>query len=235
MDINLCATITGLALADAINVCALAVLTMVLTTILIQNPGQRKKVLYSGLAFVSAVYTMYFIYGAILFQFFNSLTEQVSSVSPYVYNGLIIFIMIIGALNIKDYFIYRKGSFATEMPIFMRPKVKKLINQITTPKGAFVTGLLVTLFLLPCTIMPLVTAMNKLAETGCGFTQSIPWLLYYNLVFVMPMLAITFIIYFGFARVEDVSGWKEANIKILHLIAGILLFGVGFALLMGWL
>ena len=48
--------ITTLALADSVNPCAIAVLTMVLVTILIQNPGKPKKVLISGLAFVSAVF-----------------------------------------------------------------------------------------------------------------------------------------------------------------------------------
>ena len=71
VDAGLCATITGLALADAVNVCALAVLTMVLTSILIQNPDKKKKVLYSGLMFVAAVFIMYFIYGAILYQLFS--------------------------------------------------------------------------------------------------------------------------------------------------------------------
>ena len=41
--------------------------------------------------------------------------------------------------------------------------------------------------------------------------------------------------YYGFSKVSDVSGWKERNIKRLHLVAGILLFLVGLALLIGWL
>ena len=49
------------------------------------------------------------------------------------------------------------------------------------------------------------------------------------------MLAITFLIYWGLSRVEDVTGWKDRNIRVLHLIAGILLFLVGLALIMGWL
>ena len=47
--------ITLLALADSVNPCAIAVLTMVLITLLIQNPDKRKKVLYAGLAFVASV------------------------------------------------------------------------------------------------------------------------------------------------------------------------------------
>ena len=74
--------------------------------------------------------------------------------------------MILGALNIKDYFAYKKGSFATEMPLWMRPQVKKVINKMTSPAGAFVIGFLVTLFLLPCTIGPYIVASGLLAELG---------------------------------------------------------------------
>ena len=233
--LNLFATITGLALVDAINVCAFAVLSMVLVTILIQNPDKKKKVLTGGLAFVVAVFIMYFIYGIIFLQLFNTMADKIASVSPYVFNFLVVLIMIIGALNIKDYFMYSPGGIATEMPLSIRPRAKLLIQKATSPKGTFIVGIFVTLFLLPCTIAPLITAMGKLSAEGYTFITSIPWLMYYNFLFVLPMIAITLIIYYGFSKVEDISDWKERNIKYLHLIAGIVLFVVGFLLLMGWL
>lgn len=225
--------ITMLALADSVNPCAIAVLVMVLMSILIQNPGKRKKVLYAGLAFVASVYIGYLFYGIIIIQFFKTFAQFLRESSSVVYNGLAIFAMVLGALNIKDFFYYKKGGIATEMPIFLRPKVKQLTQKIVSPSGAFVTGFLVTLFLLPCTIGPYIIASGLLAELGT--LGAMPWLLYYNIVFVLPMLIIVGIIYFGFSRVEEVSGWKEMNIKKLHLVAGILLFATGFALLMGWL
>ena len=135
--------ITFLALADSVNPCAIAVLTMVLMAILIQNPEKKKKVLYGGLAFVASVYIGYLFYGLIIIQFFKTFAEFLIENSVYVYNGLGIFAMLLGALNIKDFFMYKKGGIATEMPIFMRPKVKKIINQITSPNGAFLIGFLV--------------------------------------------------------------------------------------------
>lgn len=231
-EINLL-RITLLALADSVNPCAIAVLTMILMTILIQNPEKKRKVLYGGLAFIFAVFTGYLFYGAIIVQFFYTFAELLRENSNYVYNGLAIIAMILGALNIKDYFYYKKGGIATEMPIWMRPKVKKIIDKITSPLGAFIIGFLVTLFLLPCTIGPYIVASGLLAELG--ILNALPWLIYYNIIFVLPMLAITFIIYLGLARIQDVSGWKERNIKRLHLAAGVLLFLVGLALLMGWL
>ncbi len=232
-DFSNLARITTLALADSVNPCEIAVLTMVLMSILIQNPDKRKKVLYAGLAFVSSVFIGYIFYGVVLVQFFKTATEFLRQNSSIIYNSLAVLAMILGALNIKDFFYYKAGSVGTEMPLFLRPKVKKIINKITSPKGAFVVGFLVTIFLLPCTIGPYIVASGILSSLT--IFQSSLWLIYYNIIFVLPMLAITLIIYFGFAQIDEVSGWKEKNIKILHLVAGILLFLIGLALLIGWI
>jgi cytochrome c biogenesis protein CcdA len=225
--------ITMLALADSVNPCEIAILAMVLMAILIKNSNNRKKVLLGGLAFVSAVYIGYLIYGVVIVQFFRSFAEILRENSKTIYNSLAILAMVIGALNIKDFFFYKKGGIATEMPIWMRPKAKKLIDKITSPGGAFFIGFLVTVFLLPCTIGPYIVASGLLSELGV--LKAIPWLLYYNLLFILPMILITFAVYFGLTKIDDVTQWKEKNIKKLHLIAGILLFLVGLSLLMGWL
>ena len=227
------ARITSLALADSVNPCAIAILVMILVSILTKDVRNRKKVLHTGLMFVLSVFIGYLFYGIIMVQFFKSFAELIRENSFLIYNSLAILSMIIGAFNIKDYFSYTPGGIATEMPLWMRPKVKLIINRITSPKGAFVIGFFITLFLLPCTIGPYIVASGLLAEKG--IIGALPILIYYNIVFVLPMLAITLMIYFGFTKVEDVSGWKERNIRWLHLIAGILLFGVGISLLMGWL
>ena len=66
-------------------------------------------------------------------------------------------------MNIKDYFKYTPGTIGTEMPMFMRPIAKSLIKNITRPRGAFIIGILVTLFLLPCTIGPYIIVGNLLS------------------------------------------------------------------------
>ena len=225
--------ITILALADSVNPCAIAVLTMILVAVLIKNPDKRKKVLYGGLAFVSAIFIGYLFYGIVIIQIFKGFAELLRQNSRYIYSGLAILAMFIGALNIKDFFYYKKGGIATEMPLSIRPRVKKIIQGATSPSGAFVIGFIVTLFLLPCTIGPYIIASGLLSELGT--LGALPWLVYYNIIFVLPMLIIVGLIYFGFAKIQEVSGWKEMNVRKLHLIAGILLFLVGFALLIGWL
>ncbi|MCL5730380.1 MAG: hypothetical protein M1165_02330 [Candidatus Pacearchaeota archaeon] len=225
--------ITPLALADSVNPCAFAVLTMVLISILINNPGKKRKVLFGGLAFTLAVFIGYLFYGLILTQFFSAFSALLRTNAIYFYDALAIISMIIGVLNIKEFFNYKRGEFATEMPMSFRPRLKRIIERVTSPGGAFIIGFIVTLFLLPCTIGPYIVASGLLSQLG--LFGAIPWLMYYDLIFILPMLVIVGLICWGLTKVEDVSKWKDRNIKVLHLIAGILLFLVGIAILIGWL
>jgi len=228
MAITLIRIIT-LALADAINPCALAVMTMVLVSILLTNENKKHNILLGGLAFISAVFIGYFFYGLIIIQLFKSFIQFTSVIYPYLTKSLAILAILLGIFNIKDFIKYKPGGLATEMPMKFRPRVKQLIKKITSPKGAFIIGILVTLFLLPCTIGPYIIASGTLS--ALTIIKSIPWLILYNLIFIIPMIAITFIVYAGVSTTERVSEWKERNIKYIHLITGLLLVSLGIAIL----
>ncbi len=223
--------ITSLALVDAVNPCAFAVLILMLTAILSYNPRNRKNIILAGLAFVGAVFVMYLFYGLILIKFMQVI-QALTSIKLWMYKILGVIAIILGILNIKDFISYKPGSLGTEMPLTMRPKVKKIISGITSPAGAIVVGAFVTLFLLPCTIGPYIICCGVLSVKN--ITQSLPPLLWYNLLFVTPMLVIIAIVYLGLRQVQDISAWKEKNIHKLHLVAGLIMFGLGLAMLLGW-
>ena len=224
-------SIISLAMVDAINPCALAVMTIVLITILTQNPKNRRNVLLGGFAFTSAVFICYFLYGLIIIQFFKTLIPSTGVFANYAFRGFGLFAIILGLLNLRDYLNYKPGGFGTEMPISLRPKMKRLVAKIASPRGAFIIGLFVTFFLLPCTIGPYIIASGKLSILN--FLQTVPWLLLYNIIFVIPMILITIIIYIGLTTVGRVSGWKERNIRYLHLVEAIILILLGIAMFTG--
>ncbi len=222
--------IVSLAVVDAINPCALAVLVLILTAILAYNPENRSKVLLAGLSFVISVFVMYFLYGLIIIKFFQAV-QALTMAKLWLYKILGGIAIILGILNIRDFIKYKPGRIGTEMPLVLRPKVKKMISGITSPKGAFGVGIFVTLFLLPCTIGPYIICGGILCPLG--LLKTFPWLLLYNLIFVLPMLIIVGLIYFGLGRVENISEWKERNIKYLHLIAGLIMTGLGIVMILG--
>jgi cytochrome c biogenesis protein CcdA len=223
--------IISLAFVNAINPCALAALVMVLISILLANETKRHKVLLGGFSFALAVFVGYFIYGIVIIRIFQSFAEFAAAVTPYIRYALAIFAIILGILNIKDYISYKPGGLATEMPLRFRPRVRLLIKRITGPLGAFLAGIFVTVFLLPCTMGPYIIASGLLSKMS--FFQVFPYLLLYNLIFILPMIGITLAVYYGLSSADRVGEWRDRNIKKIHLIAGIILVLLGILMITG--
>ena len=208
------------AAVDAINPCAFAVLIILLTTIL--ATGIKRRALFAGIAFTASIYISYFLMGIGLYS-----AIQAAGFSRTFYVIVAVLAIIVGLFNLKDYLWYGKW-FIMEVPMSWRPKMKSLIKGVTSVPGAFLIGFVVSLFLLPCTSGPYIVILGLLAETATKNTAFL-LLLLYNFIFVLPMLLITFAVYFGFTTTEQAEAWRTKKLKVLHLIAGIiiLLLGVG--------
>jgi len=210
------------ALVDAINPCAFAVLIILLTTIL--AAGIRRRVLYAGLAFIISIYISYFFMGVGIYS-----AISVSGLSNKFYLIVAILAIIVGLFNLKDYFWYGKW-FIMEVPQKWRPKLKALIKSITSVHGAFFIGFAVSLFLLPCTSGPYVVILGLLAKVATK-NYAFVLLLLYNFVFILPMLIITLAVTFGLTTTEKAEKWRLKKLKVLHLIAGLIILGLGLYML----
>ncbi len=202
-----------------------------MTAILTRFPNERKKALKAGLAFSSAIFTIYFIFGVLIIIGFDFLSGASGLGSVWFYKLLGILAIILGLLNIKDAIWYGRG-FLMEVPQRWRPKMKSMIQDTVSVKGAFVVGLVVSFFLTPCTAGPYFVAGGLLSTISLA--AAIPYLVLYMMIFISPMLVITLVTYFGFMAVENISGWREKNIKNLHWLAGLILLGLGLAMVLGF-
>jgi len=223
--------VVTLALADAVNPCEFAVLTVILVSIIAHNPGKKADVLWAGMAFGLAVFIMYIIYGLFIIKSFQ-MVDAITSVRPFLYKGLGVMAVLLGILQIKDFFFYKEGGFATEMPVSWRPYFVRTVRKITSPIGAFFIGLFVTVFLLPCTIGPYMILGGALSVMET--VKVMPMLILYNLIFIAPVFIITGVVYMGLSQVREVQAWKEKYIRVLHLLAGLIIGGFGTAMIAGW-
>lgn len=217
------AKVLFLGVVDAINPCALAVLSLMLIAILSYNPAKRRNVLLAGLAFVFSVFVMYLIYGLVIVKSFQVI-QTLTPIRLLLYKILGGGAVILGVFKLRNFVKNRAVCKVS-------PKVNKVISKITSPKGAFLIGAFVTIFLLPCTIGPYIICGGILSSL-C-LIKAIPILLLYNLIFVLPMLIVVLIIYFGLSRVEDISGWQAKNIRYLDLVSGLIISGLGIAMILG--
>lgn len=219
--------ITGAALVDSINPCAIAVLIILLETLLLTEGKNRALKVASF--FIVGVYLTYLVLGLGLYSALSCLPWE--TIALYFHKILGTLAVIIGLLNIKDYFFYGK-VFLMEIPKSWRPKLGTFLHRVTTPGGAFISGLIVTFFELPCTGGPYIFSLGVLANEVSRFNAF--WLLlYYNVLFVLPLIVIAGLIYFGFVNIEHTAKWRERNVKLLHLIAGIMMVALGVWVFVG--
>jgi len=213
----------GASLVDAINPCAFAVLLILMTTVLAS--GDRRRALFSGLTFALSIFISYLLMGLGLYSVISSI--ETSQIFMKIIGVIAI---LLGIFNLKDFFWYGKG-FIMEVPMSWRPKLKSLIRSITSPIGAFLIGFLVSLFLLPCTSGPYIVIISMLGHQTT-YLRAVWLLVLYNLIFVIPMIGITLGAYFGM-NVQKVEEKRIKSLKILHLIAGIIMLGMGLFLILG--
>ncbi len=214
--------VVSAAFVDSINPCEFAVLILLLSTIIMCH--NRKKALYAGLAFSLSIYISYFLMGVGLLYAIKAV-----NITRYFYMVVSVLAVLVGLFNLKDYLWYGKW-FVMEVPLSWRPRLRILVKGVTSIPGAFMVGFLVSLFLLPCTSGPYLVILGLLSKVTTRMT-GIVLLLLYNLIFILPMLAITLAIYFGFTTPEKTEEWRQRKLKILHLIAGIIILGLGIGMI----
>lgn len=205
------------AISDSINPCAFAVMLLLLSAILSKYKS-NSKVFLAWFLFTLAVFISYLAMWIGLYEALatTDITYRLKVTVGWL--GVLIWL-----LNLKDYFWYGKW-FVMEVPISWRPKMHYLVSKVTSPWWAFIVWFLISLFLLPCTSWPYITVLWYMASESN--TINLWWYIYliiYNIIFILPMLIITFIVWFGFKTVNELAKLRKANIQNLHLIVWVLM------------
>jgi len=216
--------ITVAALVDSINPCSMAILFFLLAGLLLLK--RRKRALKVGLAFTLSVFI-----ANLLFGFGILSTIVISGLSGILKIAAGLIAILTGILLLKDAFFYGAGGFKMEVPEFLRPCLKRRVSRAFFGRNsgaisAFLVGFLVTSFEVPCTGGPYFYVLARMADSATRM-QTIPTLLYYNLIFVLPLVLITVLLYFGSVHVERAREWKEHNKRLIDFARGLPMIAVG--------
>jgi cytochrome c biogenesis protein CcdA len=217
----------GLGLVDGIlNPCALSVLFFLVAYLL--AIGTSKKCLRIGIAYSSVVFVVYFLfmYGVLnvisIIGFIEIIKIIVASV-----------LIVAGLLSLKDFFFY--GKFVSlEIPKFAKPKIERLIKMATLP-SAILLGVLVSFVEIPCAGSFPFAFITILAERGIVGTTAVLYLLLYNFFFVIPLILLVLIFYFGLQKVEKAEELRLKTRKHMRLVTGLILIVLGLAMLLRWI
>lgn len=212
------------ALIDSVNPCAFAVLVFLLLSIITLE--SRRRVLAVGFAYIAAVFIFYLLSGIGLF----SLVQQFG-VSQILFRAAALLAIVLGLVNVIDV-IRKNEGFILAIPASKKEVIERYIRDASLP-GAFILGILVGIFELPCTGGIYLAILGMMSKT-LTFNEGLPYLLLYNFIFVLPLIAILLVVAFGLAP-ETVNSWRVENRRVLRLGIGLAMIAIGMVMLSGWI
>jgi cytochrome c biogenesis protein CcdA len=215
--------ITGFALIDSINPCVIGVLILLLTVLL--KAGKKRAVLINGISYTVGVYVTYLVGGLTLLGIFNGI-RAISFISQILYIVIGAFVLFAGFLEVKDYFWYGRWFSLGIPPGLVKYVEKKAAGAHVSLIATFSFGALLTLIELPCTGAPYLAILTLMSQSGFDYLTSLPLLLYYNVIFVLPLLVIIFMAYKGFG-LKRMEGWRQEHRGTMRLYIGLALLAIG--------
>jgi cytochrome c biogenesis protein CcdA len=222
-------------LVDGVNPCAIATMIF-LVSFLAHQKRRPSQVIIIGMTFTATVYITYLLLGLGAFKVITGLTG---------YRWLAILIRwsavaaagIVGIISFRDALAYKRsgetGDIVLQMPRSVKIRVHKLISghlrgrHIVT--GAIVTGFLVTLFEAVCTgqvYLPTIILMTR--STGLQLTGWL-YLLFYNFLFVLPLLIVMIYAYFGLTW-HTMAKTTQKHLFLLKILLGCVMVGLALFL-----
>ncbi|MEM5802065.1 MAG: hypothetical protein QXQ18_01630 [Candidatus Aenigmatarchaeota archaeon] len=212
-----------LGLVDGLlNPCAISVLFFLIGYLMLL--GSRKKGLQLGLIYSFTIFLVYFL-------FMYGILNVVSIIGYLTIIKAIIatVALIIGVIEIKDFFWYGKG-FVLGISKSAKPIIKRLVEIATIP-SAILLGFFVSLVEIPCAGAFPFIYITLLAENVSG-GENLIYLVLYNFYFILPLLILTIIFYFGWLKIEKAEKTRLKIRKYMRLIAGIIMIILGISMLL---
>lgn len=215
--------VLGSAAIDSINPCAIGVLILMISVMMGGKKSLGRMVLL-GSVYIFAIFLTYLLAGLGILYFLASIplfvTEYLS-----IFVGILI--VLFGLVEIKDYFWYGRG-FSLGIPVVFAKKIHNMAKNISIP-GVMITGAFVAGVELPCTGAPYLAIITILSVNFnlLAFLM----LILYNIVFVLPLVAILLLVAGG-VNLHVVKKWKQEARGIMRLAIGLLLVGLGWLLIL---
>jgi hypothetical protein len=212
---------------DSVNPCSFFVLLFLLSLLLYTK--SRKRMIFVGGIFIFFSGFIYFLLMAAILNFISFVENQ--SIISYV-AGLIA--IVFGILNIKDFFLFKKGpsaSISEKQKSKLMKQMRKIIKISSVPSLFVSTVVLAisanTVELLCSFNLPLIYTGTILPQFNLSAMERYLYLIFYNVVYVIPLLIIVIIM------VVTLGRWKlsEFQGRMLKLFSGIMIFSLGVILL----
>ena len=227
-------TVIGAGLLDGVNPCAFATLIFFISY-LIMRSKKKRDILLVGTAFGAGVFLAYFLAGLGLYKYVAQ-AKWFFAVARWFYLVIGLFALVIAALSLRDAYRVRHGKLE-DMSLQLPERQKKAIHALirkTANTGflatsAFLVAFPVSLFEFLCTGQTYLPTIVLIYSQSVLRARATLLLAVYNLLFILPLLVITFVAWLGTTS-ERMTAWLTRNVVIVKIATAVL-----FLLIAGFL
>jgi cytochrome c biogenesis protein CcdA/glutaredoxin len=212
-----------LGLVDSINPCAIAMLLMFISLL---NFSTKKRVILSvAFTYIGTIFISYFLFGTILYRFLTAIPggSLLVQIVPWVIIVLSGFLVVLNGYDFLVTYLERYDKVKNQLPRGIQKFNQRLMKAFTTKmeEGSamvygitFLVALIVSMTEFLCTGQAYLTAILHLIQSTTLVGRGIVLLLFYNIIFVFPLIVITFIA----VRANSVMGVSIFMRERLHYI-----------------
>jgi len=219
--------VTLAGLVDGINPCAIGMMVTLLGYLIVfgsrkSEVGSRNnRVLRIGLAYIASVFVTYLVIGLA----FYSTVTQIQQIAGGIVNKVIgVVLGIAGAIMLKDV-VWPESPVHLRIPGVSKEKLMKLVEKVSVP-AAVLLGVAVTVLETPCSLPLYVGTATVLANSGMPLPVVVGYFLYYNFLFVLPLIVILVLMLKG-KQVVEMREWEHKAERWMKLVLGVMLTGFG--------
>ena len=216
--------LTVAALTNGLNPCGIGLMITFLGYLLVFGKGGKDKkwVLKLGGVYVLTVFVTYLLVGLLFYGMAYYMQRWwLASVFKYII-GILIFGA--GLVQLKDVF-WQELPFHLKMPMKGFEKLNSLMMKASLPVAALV-GFLTTIFSTPCMLPLYVGTATVLARSGLPMVSILGYFIYYNFVFIFPLILILIVMTAG-KEIVSMKEWEHKNTKWMRLVLGLAMLAVG--------
>ena len=216
--------LTITALANGINPCGIGMMITFLGYLLVfGGRGKDKKwLLRTGAVYIGSVFVTYLVMGLMFYQVAFYLQRWwLAGLFKQILGGVIV---VAGLIQIKDVF-WQELPFHLRMPKGGFEKLSKLMVKTSTGVTVLI-GVLTTIFATPCMLPLYVGTTAVIARSGLPMAAVLGYFLYYNLIFIMPLIIILTVMVGG-KQVVEMKEWEHKNTAWMRFVLGVALMVMG--------
>lgn len=218
--------ITVAGLVDGINPCAIGMMVMLLGYLLVfvKRPD---RVLKTGILYILTVFATYLVVGLGLYSFVSQFdfSQEARILNYLVGAGL----LLAGIVQFKDFLGIEAGPHL-RIPTASKTRLISLIEKANYP-ATILLGVLVTLLETPCSLPIYVGTATILSQSGMAFPLVVGYFLYYNFLFVLPLIVVLVIMWRG-QKLIEMKEWEHKAKRWMHLSLSVVLLAMGLWLVL---